>query len=61
MQALAAGFGGFVGEAQAGEAGEVGLGEVELAQGGEVEGEVPFGRRRARGRRGRRGWAGACR
>ena len=36
---LSAGFGGLVGEAEAGEAGEVGLGEVQLAQGGEVEGE----------------------
>ncbi len=35
-----AGFGCFVGEAEAGEAGEIGHGEVELAEGGEVEGQV---------------------
>ena len=39
---VAAGGGGFVGEAEAGEAVEVGLGEVELAQRGEVEGEGGF-------------------
>ncbi len=38
MQARGAG-GGLVGEAEAGEAVEVGRGEVELGEGGEIEGE----------------------
>ena len=38
MQALPPVSGRFVGEAEAGEAGEVGDGEVELTEGGEVEG-----------------------
>ncbi len=36
----ASSFSGFVGEAEAGEAVEVGSGEVQLAERGEVEGEV---------------------
>ena len=49
----------FVGQAQAGKTLEVGLFEVEMAQGGEIKGQVRG--RALRDRPARRGWAGACR
>jgi hypothetical protein len=52
-------FRGLEGQPQAGKALEIRLLEVEMAQGGEIEGQS--GRRAARGKPARRGWAGACR